>query len=66
MTVSHDGPSSLGTGLEYRSGVLDEGAPDDILVDLDTECTGDLLGNLPTTEAEVSPLHLDDRVNQFF
>jgi hypothetical protein len=38
----------------YRSGVLDEDAPDDILIDLDIECTGYLLGNLPAAEAGVS------------
>jgi hypothetical protein len=31
--------------------VLDEDAPDDILIDLDTECTGYLLGNLLAAEA---------------
>jgi hypothetical protein len=46
--------------------VLYEDAPDDILIDLDTECTGYLLGNLAAAAAGVSPLHLDDRVNQFF
>jgi hypothetical protein len=35
-------------------------------IDLDTECAGDLLGNLPAAEAEVSPIHLDDRINKFF
>jgi hypothetical protein len=38
----------------------------DILVDLDTECARYLFGNLPAAEAGVSPLHLDDRANQFF
>src|ERR1017187_7608661 len=50
----------------YRSEIPDEYAPDGILIDLDTECTRYLLGNLPAAEAGVSPLHLDDRVNHFF
>ncbi|MGA7870533.1 MAG: hypothetical protein WCA22_06510 [Candidatus Binatus sp.] len=40
--------------------------PAGILVDLDAECTRQLLGNFPAAEAWISPLHLDDRVNRFF
>jgi hypothetical protein len=50
----------------YRSVTPDEDAPDDILIDLDTECTRYLLGNLSAAEAGGSPLHLDNRANQFF
>ena len=64
--MSDDGEPRRTIIAWYRSGVLDEDAPDDILIDLDTECTGYLLGNLPAAEAGVSPLHLNDRVNQFF
>jgi hypothetical protein len=46
--------------------VPDEYAPDDILIDLDAECTRDLLGNLPAAETRVSPFHLDNRANEFF
>jgi hypothetical protein len=46
--------------------VPDEYALDNILIDLDAECTRDLLSNLPAAEARVSPLHLDNRANQFF
>ncbi|MGA7873727.1 MAG: hypothetical protein WCA22_22800 [Candidatus Binatus sp.] len=51
-------PSSRG------SIVADEYAPDQILVDLEAECTGDLLGNLPAAQARVALFHLDDRSNQ--
>jgi len=50
----------------YRSVVLDEYAPDDIFIDRDSERSRYLLGNLPATEASVSPLHLDNRADELF
>jgi hypothetical protein len=61
--VSDDGEPRRTIIAWYRSAVLDEAAPDDIFIDLDTERAGYLLGNFPAAEAEVSPLHLDNRVN---
>jgi hypothetical protein len=46
--------------------VLDEYASDDIFIDLDSECSRYLLGNLAAAEAGVLPFHLDNRANQFF
>jgi|SRR5208283_2934128 len=34
-------------------------SPDDILVDLETECVRDLLGNLAAAHAWIAPFHLD-------
>src|SRR5271157_1757544 len=47
-----------------RSVVLNEDAPDDILVDLEAECAGDLLGNFTAAQTWVAPFHLDHRCNQ--
>jgi hypothetical protein len=66
LSVSDDGEPRRTIIAWYRSGVLDENAPNDILIDLDSEYSRYLLGNLPAAEAGVSPLHLDDRLNQFF
>jgi hypothetical protein len=49
----------------YRSIVPDEDAPDGIFIYFDSECSRYLLGNLPASEAGVSPFHLDNRVNEF-
>jgi hypothetical protein len=46
--------------------VLDEYASDDIFIDLDSECSRYLLGNLAAAEARVSLLHLDNQANEFF
>jgi hypothetical protein len=48
-----------------RSVVLDEDAPDDILIDLDTERAGYLLGNLTAAEAGVASFHLDNCLDEF-
>jgi hypothetical protein len=45
--------------------VLDEYAPDTILVYFDNERAGYLLGNLLATEARVASFHLDNRGNEF-
>ncbi len=41
-------------------------APDDILVELDAEGIGDLLGDLAAAEVWVAPFHLDHRVDQLW
>jgi len=45
--------------------VLDENASDDIFIDLDSESSRYLLGNLAAAEAGVSLLHFDNRANEF-
>jgi hypothetical protein len=66
LSLPDDGKQRRTITTWSRAVVLDEDAPDDIFIDFDTESAGDLLGNFPATEAGVSPLHLDDRVYQFF
>jgi hypothetical protein len=46
--------------------VLDEYASDDIFIDLDSESSRYMLGNLAAAEAGIAPLHLDNRANEFF
>jgi site-specific DNA recombinase len=46
--------------------VPDEYAPNDIFINRDREGSRYVLGNLPAAEAGVTPLHLDNRVNELF
>jgi len=41
-----------------------EDTPDGVLVEIHSECFGDLLGDLAATEARVALLQLDDGVNE--
>ena len=43
-----------------------ENPPDDVFVDVDAECQGDLLGNSLAAPTTIAPLHFNDRVDQFF
>ena len=43
-----------------------EDSPHDILINLNAEGIGDLLGNPRTAEAWIAPFHLDYETNQFW
>ena len=44
--------------------MLIQDASDDILIDIDTERAGYLLGSLAAAKAKIAPLHLNDRRNE--
>jgi len=64
--VADDGEPRRTITAWHRSVVPDEDAPDHIFIDLDSECSRYLLGNLAAAEAGISPLHLDNHTNEFF
>ena len=66
LCVPDDGEPGRPITAWYRSVTLEEDAPDDIFIYLDSECSRYFLGNLAAAEAGISPLHLHDRINQFF
>ncbi len=43
-----------------------ENSPDDILIQLQTECQVDLLCNAGTTVSWITAFHLNDGINDFF
>ena len=49
-----------------RSVIPYENAPDDILIKVDAECAGDLLGDLAAVKVRIAPLHLYNSIYQFF
>jgi len=65
LGVPDDGEPRRTITAWHRSVVPVEYASDDILIDLDSESSRYLLGNLAAAEAEVSPLHLDNRADEF-
>jgi hypothetical protein len=66
LSVPDDGEPRRTITAWYRSIVLKEYASDDIFIDLDSEGSRYLLGNLAAAEAGISPLHLDNHTNEFF
>jgi hypothetical protein len=65
LSVPDDGEPGRTITAWHRSVVPDKYASDDIFIDLDSECSRYLLGNLAAAEAGIPPLHLDNRANEF-
>ena len=58
-------PRRPGAAAGFGGGMCCQDAPDDILIDLDTEGVGDLLGNPRAAETRIAPFQLDNGVDQF-
>ena len=43
-----------------------ENPADDVFVDVDAECQGDLLGDSLAAPSAIAPFHFNDRVNELF
>src|SRR5438128_3399435 len=54
------------TRSEFRPKVHSKNPAHHVLVDIDTECECDLLGDSATTPPEIAPFHFNDRVDQIF
>jgi hypothetical protein len=63
--VPDDGEPGRTITAWHRSVVPDKYASDDIFIDLDSESSLNLLGNLAAAKAGISPLHLDNSANEF-
>jgi len=51
--------------MAFWSIVGHQNPPDHVLVNVDSEGLGDLLGNSGTPTPRIAPLKLEDRLNQF-
>src|SRR2546425_6188493 len=49
----------------FRPKVHSKNPAHHVLVDIDTECECDLLGDSATTPPEIAPFHFNDRINEF-
>jgi hypothetical protein len=65
LSVPDDGEPGRTITAWHWPVVPDKDASDDIFIDLDSESSRYLLGNLAAAKAEISPLHFDNRSKEF-
>jgi len=63
--VAQEGQPGGTTGVLSRRAVMGEDPSNHVLVDLDVERQGDLLGDSRTAPVGITLLHLDDRTDEF-